>query len=98
MGGMFMSDVVTADFNGDGNVDIAVNSCLSPCAILVYLGNGDGTFRGPVTTAWQNLGAGGPLSVADVNRDGKPDLVFVPILFSATSCFSETATAHSARS
>ena len=39
----------------------------------VLLGNGDGTFRGAVT-----YDSGGPpadLAVADVNRDGKPDLL-----------------------
>jgi len=57
------------DFNGDGKLDIAV-ACTAGVAIL--LGNGDGTF-GPNPTI---LPTGEPyLVVADVNGDGKPDLL-----------------------
>lgn len=63
--------VVTADFNGDGNLD------LLQCAgnqITVLLGNGDGTFRSlaPIT-----LQGGGTFLAGDVNNDGKIDLVEV---------------------
>jgi hypothetical protein len=64
--------VVTGDFNGDGNLDIAVSS---PTAgtLSVLLGNGDGTFQ-----IKQDFNAGPvPYSVitGDFNRDGKLDLV-----------------------
>jgi len=36
------------DFNGDGNIDFIVNGQTSHSA-TVYLGNGDGTFKAPVT-------------------------------------------------
>jgi Ca2+-binding RTX toxin-like protein len=64
--------VVTADFNGDGRLDLAVANAGSN-SVSVLLGNGDGTFQ-PA----QNYAAGaGPLSVAvgDFNGDGKLDLV-----------------------
>jgi hypothetical protein len=38
--------LVAADFNGDGNIDVATQSCSFPNApiISVFFGNGDGTF------------------------------------------------------
>ncbi|MCB0828590.1 MAG: VCBS repeat-containing protein [Solirubrobacterales bacterium] len=67
-----LGGVVTGDFDGDGNLDLA----LSPGeSIQVALGNGDGTFE-PVTndarpgTQWMVL-----RSAADINRDGNLDLI-----------------------
>jgi hypothetical protein len=78
-GAYFASSVATADVNGDGKLDIlVVNQCpIGSCAqglVSVLLGNGDGTFQSPVS---YNSGGWVPLSVAvaDVNGDGKPDLV-----------------------
>jgi VCBS repeat protein/IPT/TIG domain-containing protein len=79
-GGYQTSAVVVADVNGDGKPDLLVaNECSdSACrdygTIGVLLGNGDGTFRTAMT-----FEAGGgyalSLAVADVNGDGKPDVV-----------------------
>jgi FG-GAP-like repeat len=63
---------VVADFNGDGNVDVAV-SVTTTNSVAVLLGNGDGTF-GPAV----NYGVGSSpqgITVADVNQDGKPDVI-----------------------
>ena len=61
------TDVVVADFNGDGKPDLAI----SGGSIVVMLGNGDGTFKAGIRTGVSaNL-----MAVGDFNGDGKPDLV-----------------------
>jgi hypothetical protein len=66
------SSMVTADFNGDGTLDLAVADSNSN-SIAVLLGNGDGGFQKPFNFAT----ALGPyiLATADMNGDGKLDLV-----------------------
>jgi hypothetical protein len=62
-----VTDVLVADFNGDGKPDLAV----AAGSLLVMLGNGDGTFKAGINTgARANL-----MAVGDFNGDGKPDLV-----------------------
>src|SRR5271156_5001398 len=36
--------IASADFNGDGNLDLAVADTTSPGEITILLGNGNGTF------------------------------------------------------
>jgi hypothetical protein len=64
--------VVAADFNSDGNEDLAVGLC--GVGSLVLLGLGDGSF-GPGQIY---DGAGGWIIAADFNGDGKLDLVGEP--------------------
>src|SRR5581483_5792741 len=64
------SSTATCDVNGDGNVDLAYLG-VTPS---VALGNGDATFHSiSLSYVSATLTA---LACADVNRDGKPDLVF----------------------
>ena len=71
------SQVVSADFNGDGKPDFAAETAFAPngTTLGVYLGNGDGTFQGQIsTTLLPNTGA---IVAADLNADGKADVATV---------------------
>jgi hypothetical protein len=71
------SSIEAADVNLDGELDILfVNDTDSNGGVGVLLGNGDGTFQPVTTYASGGSETGGPgLAVADVNGDGKPDLL-----------------------
>ncbi len=62
--------LASGDFNGDGIVDLAVNSDTDN-ALTVLLGNGDGTFRQGVNPAMNAAG----IAAGDLNGDGICDLV-----------------------
>lgn len=66
-------DIVTADFNGDGNLDLASFMDQDAATDLrIFFGNGAGGFAAPATYA---LPVGRrDLEVSDFNVDGSPDL------------------------
>jgi hypothetical protein len=69
------SDVVAADINGDGNMDLLVLFG-GAGQIAPFFGQGNGSF-----TAGPLLNLGGPtfsIQVADLNGDGRADLVAAP--------------------
>lgn len=68
--------IATADFNGDGYMDLVVadaGNSTSPGGVISLLNNHDGTFGSPV----ESSGASNPNSIAaaDFNGDGKQDVV-----------------------
>jgi len=83
------SQLILADFNGDGKLDLVVSNNDSnsggPGAIYVLLGNGDGTFgaarsfaaSGVIGAPQYNFVGGHPagIAAADLNGDGQPDVV-----------------------
>src|SRR5262249_30844971 len=71
--------IATGDFNKDGKIDLAIankgipGSSTDLGGVLVFLGNGDGSFQSPAS-----YGAGTNLTfitAADVNGDGAADLM-----------------------
>ena len=77
--GIFSESIAVADLNGDGKPDLLVSSAYEhssggPGGVSVLLGNGDGTFQKALEYSSGGDGAG-VIAVADVNGDGKPDLL-----------------------
>jgi len=70
--------IAVADVNGDGKPDLVVADSgekpVPPGAVSVLLGNGDGTFQ-PAQTFYTGGRVPTSVAVADVNGDGKLDLL-----------------------
>jgi FG-GAP-like repeat/Abnormal spindle-like microcephaly-assoc'd, ASPM-SPD-2-Hydin/FG-GAP repeat len=82
-GGDGTNSIVAADVNGDGKLDIVVTNSYYSNTIGVLLGNGDGTFQ-PVVTYSSGGGYPSSVAVADVNGDGKPDI----LVANGSSCYA----------
>src|SRR6266446_2941391 len=61
--------VMTADFNGDGNLDLGV---ASGGGVTIFLGKGDGTFQ--LAGQFSTGNDASSVAAGDFNRDGKLDL------------------------
>ena len=75
--------IVAGDFNGDGNMDLAVVDacsisayCTTPGALTILLGDGQGGFTATATSPAVD-GYSDSIAVADFNGDGIPDLAVV---------------------
>jgi hypothetical protein len=78
-GNYFQRQVIAADLNGDGNLDL-VSTCSTTSiisAVCVEMGNSDGTFQPYVAYAVSGTVSGSEESIAvgDFNNDGIPDVV-----------------------
>jgi hypothetical protein len=80
-GSTYPSSIAITDVNGDGKPDLVVANEVDPTyfsqeegVVGVLLGNGDGTFQPTLTYSAGGRGATS-IAIADVNTDGKPDLV-----------------------
>jgi hypothetical protein len=62
----------TSDLNGDGHADLVL---ATSTGVVVLMGKGDGTFLPPQLYPTQSK-PWGSLEIADLDNDGKPDLVF----------------------
>src|ERR1700690_3702756 len=86
-GGFYATSVAIADMNGDGRADLVVaqqcpwnktgDQCdeLGPGQVAVLLSKGDGTFQTPILLYGSGGLNGEGVALADLNGDGKPDLV-----------------------
>jgi hypothetical protein len=96
-GGQGALSVAVADLNGDGNADIVVANCSGSSCVdgsgngtaVVLLGNGDGTFQEgvPYDSGGDDASS---VAVADVNGDGKPDLLVANQCASSNNCDNGT--------
>jgi hypothetical protein len=72
--GIYSANVAVADFNGDGNLDVAVanRGFDKPGSVMVFFGDGKGNLKDRTTYKV----AGGPWGIAagDLNGDHHPDL------------------------
>jgi hypothetical protein len=80
-----LTTMATADFNGDGILDVVLGNnnadTFDGTNLIMMLGNGDGTFRKGLTLSVPAVNGGitsmiGNIVVADFNNDGIPDIAF----------------------
>lgn len=84
-GGGSFYPAIAADFNGDGKQDVATLVGTSynygasrwNLSISVVLSNGNGTFQAAQLTPNPNGNAGDEILVADLNGDGKQDVIVI---------------------
>jgi hypothetical protein len=72
--GVYPQGITSADFNGDGKLDLATANS-EDSTVTVLLGNGSGGFA-PASNSPFSAGVYGPVPIvaADFNGDGRPDL------------------------
>ncbi len=93
-GGGYPVAIYVGDFNQDGNLDLLVffegnGGWTSYDSVFELFGNGDGSFL-PAKVLFPHLG---PMIVADVNHDGRPDIIEMsfPLALNDTPALSEVS-------
>lgn len=82
--GIYALSICAADFDGDGNIDLAANTSAKD-GVSILAGRGDGTFAPAVS---YRSGAGPEaVAVADVDNDGSPELLSLNDIGSTVSVF-----------
>src|SRR5437588_1502703 len=84
--GHWVQGLWAGDFNGDGNLDLLLWLYVNTVPdqnddVYELLGNGDGTFAAPKMVV-SNLSE---FAVADLNHDGRPDIVETTTIFSQST-------------
>ena len=96
-GGVDAFSVAVADLNGDGKLDVVVankfacDTCPTHGALGILLGNGDGTFQPAQTYDSGGSGASG-IAIADLNGDGKLDVIVANACAAGTFCDANSTT------
>jgi hypothetical protein len=78
VGSGFGTNMLVSDFNGDGKADLAYcerDLSANKGKIWIALGNGDGTFKKPVSLLVRAYGGVLSFAAGDFNSDGKTDLI-----------------------
>ena len=82
--------IALADFNDDGQLDVAVTNGGFPGGVSVLRGKGNGFFKPPLSFPLNPAVMAIQMVAADVNGDGRPDLVVTDYFNSVVSVLLNT--------